>query len=84
MKKIFLANDHFILRALDRAGITFPIGKQELLNRMGKMEIRVDYDKKQTVSVYMKNVELDHFETKTQFFCALTGRHAVFKNAHPA
>ncbi|MDD0809438.1 hypothetical protein PSQ20_03760 [Curvibacter sp. RS43] len=84
MTKIFLANDHFILRALDRAGITFPIGKQELLSRMGKMEIQVDYDKKQSVSGYMQNVDLDHFETKAQFFCALTGHHAVFKNAHPA
>lgn len=84
MRKFFLANDHFILRALDQAAIEFPIAKSELLARIGRVEIQVGYDKKQSFNVYMKNVDLDHFANKAQFFCALTGHHAQFRNADAA
>jgi hypothetical protein len=73
-----MAAAHNVVRALDAGGIGFPISKKDLLARVGATEVRVDFDKKISLSAYCDNIRIDHFENKAQFFCALTAANTEF------
>lgn len=72
MDKPYRATTHNLVKALDKAEVQFPITKKELFNKVASMEIGVGFDKKMLVTDYCKNISIDFFENKAQFFCALT------------
>ncbi|MDR0671313.1 MAG: hypothetical protein LBF64_03275 [Oscillospiraceae bacterium] len=73
MQKFYLAAGHNVIRAFSKANISFPITKKELLDRAGKAAIQVDFDKSITLADYCKDIKLDKFANKSQFFNALIG-----------
>ncbi|MDR1916812.1 MAG: hypothetical protein LBQ58_09590 [Synergistaceae bacterium] len=73
MKKFYLASSHNIIRAFSKTGVSFPISKKELLEKAGNAEIQVDFDKKITLAEYCKDIKINDFENKSQFFNALIG-----------
>jgi hypothetical protein len=73
-----MAAAHNVVRALDAGGIGFPISKKDLLAKVGEAEIRIDFDKKISLSEYCSNIKIDNFENKAQFFCALTAANTAF------
>jgi hypothetical protein len=78
MGKYYMATEHHVVRALDAGQIGFPISKKDLLAKVGNAEIRVDFDRKVSLSEYCGNIKIDYFENKSQFFCALTASHVSF------
>jgi hypothetical protein len=73
MQKFYVAAGHNVIRALSKANIGFPISKKELLDRAGKASVQVDFNKSITLADYCKNIKIDAFENKAQFFNALIG-----------
>jgi hypothetical protein len=73
MQKFYVAAGHNVIRAFSKANIGFPITKKELLDRAGTAAIQVDFNKSITLADYCKNIKLDKFENKAQFFNALIG-----------
>lgn len=73
MKKLYTATMHNVVKLLDKEGISFPVSKKELLDKTGKNEVQTDFDKVITLDEFCKNIKLDRFENKSQFFNALIG-----------
>lgn len=71
MDKPYRATTHNLVKALDKAMVQFPTTKEELFNKVSGIEIGVGFDKKMLVTDYCKNISIDYFENKAQFFCAL-------------
>ncbi|WP_425538596.1 hypothetical protein [Microaceticoccus formicicus] len=68
---MYRAKNHNIIKALEQSFISFPIGKQELLKKVEGVEIGIDYNEKVLLSDYCKDINIDYFDNKAQFFCAL-------------
>jgi hypothetical protein len=73
MQKFYTAQAHNVIRAFDRTGVAFPITKKELLAKAGAEKIQVDFNKTITLEEYCKDVNIDAFANKSQFFNALIG-----------
>jgi len=73
MQKYYLAAGHNVIRTFSKAGVGFPITKKQLLDKVGKSLIQVDFDKSITMEEYCKDIKIDKFENKCQFFNALIG-----------
>jgi hypothetical protein len=78
MKKFYMAAAHNTVRLLEAADISFPISKADLLAKVGDKEVQIDYDKKVTMNEYCKNIKVDVFTCKAQFFNALNGSNMTF------
>ncbi|MGL6199195.1 MAG: hypothetical protein ACRC3H_09720 [Lachnospiraceae bacterium] len=78
MQKFYTASSHNIIRAFSKSGIGFPISKKELLDKAGKSMIQIDFDKTITLEEYCKDIKIDGFENKSQFFNALIGSTTKF------
>jgi hypothetical protein len=79
MKKYYLATDHNVVRVLDAGKIGFPISKNDLLAKVGGVEVQVDFDKKANMSDLCANIKINNFENKSQFFCALAAANTSFE-----
>ena len=77
-KKYYMAAAHNTVRLLEAADISFPISKKDLLSKVGSKEVQIGYDEKITMDEYCKNIEIDSFENKSQFFCALNGSNCCY------
>lgn len=73
MKKLYTAAMHNVVRSLDKEGVSFPVSKKALLDKAGKSSIQIDFNETITLADYCKGIQLDSFENKAQFFCALIG-----------
>lgn len=73
MKKFYLAAHHNVIRLFQKENIGFPIDKKTLLDKVGNQEVRVDYDKTITLAEYCKDIKVNRFDNKCQFFNALVG-----------
>jgi hypothetical protein len=73
MKKFYVAAGHNVIRTFSKTGVSFPISKKKLLELAGKEQIQVDFDKKITLEEYCKDIKINDFENKCQFFNALIG-----------
>jgi hypothetical protein len=78
MKKYYMAAAHHTVRLLESANIQFPISKADLLAKVGEKEVQVDFDKKITMNEYCKNIKLESFANKAQFFNALNGSNISY------
>lgn len=73
MRKFYLAAGHNVIRTFSKADVSFPITKKELLDKAGKSMIQVDFDKSITLEEYCRDIKIDKFDNKCQFFNALIG-----------
>ena len=78
MQKFYLAAGHNIIRAFSREKVGFPISKKALLDKAGKSMIQIDFDKTISLEEYCKDIKIDSFENKSQFFNALIGSTTKF------
>lgn len=78
MQKFYLAAGHNVIRAFSKAEVGFPISKKELLDKAGKSMIQIDFDKTISLEEYCKDIKIDSFENKSQFFNALIGSTTKF------
>jgi len=78
MQKFYLAASHNVIRAFSEAEVGFPISKKELLDKAGKSMIQIDFDKTISLEEYCKDIKIDSFENKSQFFNALIGSTTKF------
>jgi hypothetical protein len=78
MKKFYSAASHNVVKAFDKYGVQFPITKKELFAKAGTANIQIDFDKCVTLQDYCKDITIDAFENKAQFFCALIGSTTAF------
>lgn len=68
----FRATNHHMVKALARAGVQFPIDKEELLRRVEGLEIPTSYETRTPVAQLCGKIAVDRLETKDQLFCALS------------
>ncbi len=73
MQKFYVAASHNIIKIFDKAGIQFPISKKALLDKVGKTQVQIDFDKKITMEEYCKDIRISDFANKSQFYNALIG-----------
>lgn len=73
MKKLYTATMHHVVKLLDSEGVSFPVSKKVLLDKVGKSKVQLDFNETTTLDEYCKGIKLDCFENKAQFFCALIG-----------
>ena len=73
MRKFYSAANHNMVKALANAGIKFPVSKKELIDKVGSVQVQIDFDKKITIEEYCKDIKIGDFENKCQFFTALIG-----------
>ncbi|MDR1472774.1 MAG: hypothetical protein LBS75_09645 [Synergistaceae bacterium] len=78
MKKFYVAAGHNVVKAFSKTGVSFPITKKSLIEKAGKEQIQVDFDKKITLEEYCKDIKINEFENKSQFFNALIGSVTKF------
>ncbi len=73
MKKYYMAAVHNTVRVLEKGDIRFPIGKEDLLKKVGGDTVQIDFDTVVTMNEYCSKIKLDSFANKAQFFNALFG-----------
>lgn len=73
MQKFYTAAGHNVVRLFQKENVSFPITKKELLDKVGKSEVQIDFDQSITVAEYCKDIKIDRFANKCQFFNALIG-----------
>jgi len=65
---------HFLVKFFEEEGIVFPISKEELLDKFGDKQFQINAAYRMTtLNDFMGIVEIDQFENRHQFFCALAG-----------
>lgn len=67
--KPYLAGIHHIVKAL--GDVDYPIAKSELIARVGKNGVQVDWDKTVTMEELLNPVKIDNFESAASLFCAM-------------
>lgn len=73
MQKFYTAAGHNVIRLFQKENIGFPIAKKVLLDKVGKSMVQVDFDKSISMEEYCKDIKIDKFANKCQFFNALIG-----------
>lgn len=73
MKKLFTATQHYVVQALHKGGVTFPTTKKDIIAKAGKFPVRTDWETCVPLADYIKDVKLDKYENKAQFFNAWVG-----------
>lgn len=73
MQKFYTATGHNVIRLFQKENISFPITKKALLDKAGESKVQVDFDTSITLNEYCKDIKIDKFVNKCQFFNALLG-----------
>jgi len=73
MQKFYTAANHNVIRLFQKENISFPMTKKVMLDKIGKSMVQVDFDKSITIEEYCKDIKIDTFANKCQFFNALIG-----------
>lgn len=73
MQKFYTAAAHNVIRLFQKENVSFPVSKKALLDQVGDAEVQVDFDKSITMEEYCKDIKIDKFSNKCQFFNALIG-----------
>jgi len=73
MQKFYTAANHNVIRLFQKENIGFPITKKVMLDKVGKSMVQIDFDKSITIEEYCKDIKIDKFDNKCQFFNALIG-----------
>lgn len=72
MEKVpFRLLDHYMIKAMDKAGISFPISKEELLDKADGYMVKIGYDAEMSLKTICSRMNCAFYENKDQFFCIL-------------
>jgi len=73
MQKFYTAAIHNVVRLFQMEEIGFPIIKEAMLYKVGDIKVQVDFNESITMREFCKDIKIDKFENKCQFFNALYG-----------
>lgn len=79
MERVFLAKRHFVVKALEKAGIEFPISKAEALEKGKNVMVKTDFDSETPLASIIGELEPPGYENAAAFFCAYDGRQAFLR-----
>ena len=71
MEKRFTIGTHLLIKAIQKAGLTFPITKGEAMKRAEGITVRVDFDKTAPLTALISSCRPDTFENVAAFYNAL-------------
>ena len=60
---------HYIQKAL--ADVTYPVTKQEILDKAGESPVFTDWEISVPLSAFVKQIEKEQFSCASDFYCAL-------------
>lgn len=75
----FCSAGHVFVKALDKAEITFPTTKKEIIAKLGDIEVQVADDKFVSAASIVEAIQVEDFPNGTAFMCAYTS--AMYKEA---
>lgn len=67
----YRADVHNFIKAMDKAGITFPTTKTAMMEKFGDMTIQIDYDKKIPARQFIEKIVKEEFECASAFYDAM-------------
>lgn len=71
MEKRFTIGTHLLIKAVRKAGLTYPITKAEAMKRAEGITARVDFDKTAPLTALISACRPDTFENVAAFYNAL-------------
>ena len=71
MEKRFTIGTHLLIKAVRKAGLTYPITKAEAMKRAEGITVRVDFDKTAPLTALISSCVPDTFENVAAFYNAL-------------
>jgi hypothetical protein len=76
MEKRFTMGAHLLIKAVRKAGLTFPITKAEAIRRAGDLTVRVDFEKYVPLADLFAACVPEEFENVSAFYNALLSAQA--------
>ena len=70
MAETFDYGVHFVVKAVRKAGIVFPITKAEALAKAGDIQVRVDFDKYASLYSIIEAFGPQEYPNAESFYCA--------------
>ena len=70
MAKNFTMEPHYMMKAVTKAGIAFPISKEDALKKAGDLKVKVDYDQYVSLESIIERMVPDHYYNATFFYNA--------------
>ena len=70
MAETFDYGVHFVVKAMRKAGIVFPITKAEALAKAGDIQVRVDFDKYASLYSIIDACVPEEYPNAESFYCA--------------
>ena len=61
---------HFVVKAVRKAGIVFPITKAEAIAKAGDIQVRVDFDKYTSLASIIEAFGPQEYPNAESFYCA--------------
>jgi hypothetical protein len=72
MADVYKFELHNLVKAMGRNHIVFPISKNELLERIGGVDIQTDFDKKTPLNKIIELFDFEEFESAAIFYQCYT------------
>ena len=69
-ERYFTYGPHLMIKAMRKAGITFPASKAECMEKAGDALVQVDFDTFRPLRDVIAEVDPDHFVNNEAFYCA--------------
>lgn len=70
MERNFTTEPHFMMQAVAKAGIAFPISKEDAIARAGDLTVKTDYDQWATLQSILERMEPSFFPNASVFYCS--------------
>ena len=70
MSETFDYAPHFMVKAVRKAGITFPISKKECLEKAGDLTVRVDFDRTVPLHSVLERMVPENYDCGAAFYNA--------------
>ena len=70
MAKYFTWGPHYMVKAVRKAGITFPTTKAECVAKAGNITVQTDFDTFRPLADVIAELDPDQFVNNEAFYCA--------------
>lgn len=70
MEKNFTSEPHFMMKAVAKAGIFFPISKADCIAKAGEIQVKVDFDRYVPLRSILERMAPEHFDNASHFYNA--------------
>lgn len=67
----YRADCHLFIKAMNKANITFPTTKSEIIEKLGNIEVQYDYDKFAPAKAFIEKLYLEEFDNALFFWEAM-------------